>query len=71
MPNEIPAFFHNGSNYNYHFIIKVLANRFQGKFECLGENTQKYKTSSVPIEKKIRKVNKDNDDIIAVSYKMK
>ena len=21
-PNEIPVFFHNGSNYDYHFIIK-------------------------------------------------
>ena len=26
--NEIPFFFHNGSNYDYHFIIKELANAF-------------------------------------------
>ena len=33
MPNEIPVVFHNGSNHDYHFIIKELANDFQGKFE--------------------------------------
>ena len=30
VPNEIPVVFHNGSNYDYHFIIKALANDFQG-----------------------------------------
>ena len=49
MSNEIPAVFRNGSKYNYHFIIKELANESEGKFECLGENTEKYKTFSVPI----------------------
>ena len=44
MPNEIPAALHNGSNHDYHFIIKNLANEF--------ENTGKYKAFSVPIEKK-------------------
>ena len=44
MPHEIPVVFHNGSKYDYHFIIKELANEFEGKFECLGENTEKYKT---------------------------
>ena len=33
--NEISAFFPNGSNYDYHFIIKELANEFEGKLECL------------------------------------
>ena len=36
MPNEIPVIFHNGSNCDYHLIIKELANEFDGKFECLG-----------------------------------
>ena len=49
MSNEISAVFRNGSKYNYHFIIKELANESEGKFECLGENTEKYKTFFVPI----------------------
>ena len=36
-PNEILVVLHNGSNYDYHFIIKELANEFEGQFECLGE----------------------------------
>ena len=36
---EIPVLFHNGSVYDYHFIIKYLAREFKGNFECLGENT--------------------------------
>ena len=35
--NEITAVFHNGSNYDYHFIIKELANEFAGQFKCFGE----------------------------------
>ena len=53
MSNEIPVVLYNGSNNDYHFIIKVLANWFGGQFECLGENTEKYKKSSVPIEKDV------------------
>ena len=30
VPNEIPVVFHNGSNYDYHFIIKELANKSEG-----------------------------------------
>ena len=41
---EIPVVFHNGSTYDYHFIIKELAEEFEGEFECLGENTEKYIT---------------------------
>ena len=51
MPNEIPVVFHNGSNSDYHFIIKEEVNEFEEQFECLGENTEKNKTFSVPIEK--------------------
>ena len=49
-PREIPVVFHNGSSYDYHFIIKGLAEEFDGDFECLGENKEKYITFSVPIE---------------------
>ena len=41
IPNEIPVAFHNGSTYDYHFIIKQLAKEFEGNFECLGKNTEK------------------------------
>ena len=49
-PDEIPVIFHNGSNYDYQFIIKELAEEFEGDFECLGENKEKYINFSVPIK---------------------
>ena len=51
VPKEIPVVFHNGSTYDYHFIIKKLAEEFEGEFECLGESTEKYITFSVPLKK--------------------
>ena len=65
IPKEIPVVFHRGSTYDYHFIIKELAKEFEGNFECLGENTEKYITFSVPIKKKIG--NKD----LEITYKIK
>ena len=62
---KIPIVFHNGSTHDYHFIIKELVKEFEGNFECLGENTEKYMTFSVPIKKKIE--NKD----IEITYKIK
>ena len=41
VPNEIPVAFHNGSNYDYHFILKQLADKSDGQLECLDENTGK------------------------------
>ena len=54
---EIPVVFHNGSTYDYHLIIKELAEKFEGQFECLGENTEKYITFPVPIKKDSTMVN--------------
>ena len=34
----MPIIFHNGSIYDYHFIIKELVKEFEGNFECLGKN---------------------------------
>ena len=65
VPKEIPIVFHNGSIYDYHFIIKELGKEFEGNFECLGENTEKYITFSVPIKEKIEK--KDFE----ITYKIK
>ena len=65
IPKEIPVVFHNESIYDYHFIIKELVKEFDGNFECLGENTEKYITFSVPIKKKIENKN------IEITYKIK
>ena len=50
IPKEILVVFHNGSTYDYHFILKDLVEKFEGQFNCLGENTKKYITFSVPIK---------------------
>ena len=72
IPKEIPIVFHNGSTYDCLFIIKELAEEFEGEFECLGENTEKYITFSVPVKKETTKKDKDcNDKITKISYKIK
>ena len=65
VPKEIPVAFHNGSIYDYHFIIKELVKEFKGNFDCLGENTEKYITFSVPLKKKIENKN------LKTTYKIK
>ena len=65
VPKEIPIVFHNGSTYDYHFIIKELVKEFNDNFDCLGDNTEKYITFSVPIKKKTE--NKD----LEITYKIK
>ena len=72
IPKEISIVFHNGSKCDYHFVIKELTNKFEGEFECLGENTEKYITFSVLIKKVITKKCKDgNDKTTKISYKIK
>ena len=72
IPKEIPVVFHNGSTYDYHFIIKELAEEFEGEFECLGENTERNITFSVPIREEITKKDKNgNDKTTKISYKIK
>ena len=67
VPHEIPVKIHNGSKYDYHLIIKELAEEFRGEyFECLGENTEKYISFSVPIKKE-----RDNDSGETITYKIK
>ena len=50
--------------YDYHLIIKQLPKEFEGQFECLGENSEKYITFSVTIKKEL-----DNGQTI--TYKLK
>ena len=79
---EIPVVFHNGSTYDYHFIIKQLAREFKGYFHCLGENTEKYITFSVPIKKVLdndsdsdndsdNDNDKDKNKVKTVTYRLK
>ena len=63
VPKKIPIVFHNGSNYGYHFIMKELAEELQKQFTCLGENTEKYITFTVPIGKEITRIDKNGEEI--------
>ena len=54
---NIPVVFHNGSIYDYHFIIRG------------GENAEKYVNFSVPINKKVTEINKGNNK--KTKYKLK
>ena len=42
----------NGSNYDYHFIIKELVEEFEKIYFSLGKKTKKNITFTFPIEKK-------------------
>ena len=57
-PKEIPVVAH------HNFVIKQLAKEFDGQFECLGENKEKYITFSVPIKKEV-------DNGKTIKYKLK
>ena len=66
---KIPIAFHNGSNYDYHFIIKSIAEEFKKQFTCLEENTEKYISSTVPIEKRSTRIDKNEEEITKnISY---
>ena len=56
VPKKVLIVFHNESNYDYHFAIKELAVEFKKRFTCLGENTGKYITFTVPVEKKLQEL---------------
>ena len=51
---QIPIVFHNGWNYDYHFIITGTVKEFKIKFSCLRKGTKKYITFSVHIENKAK-----------------
>ena len=69
MPKKIPILFHNGSNYDYHFIIKELAEEFKKQFTCLGENNENCITFTISIEKKVTRIDKNGEEITKnISY---
>ena len=63
LPKNISIVFHNGSNYDDHFIIKELAEEFKNQFTCLGEKTEKYITFTVPVEKEVTRIDKNGEEI--------
>ena len=62
-PKKILIVFHNRSNYDYHFIIKKLAEEFKKQFPCLGENTENYITFTVRVEKVVKRIDKNGEEI--------
>ena len=45
-------------------MIKKLAEELQIQFTCLAENSEKYITFTVPIEKEVTRINKNREEII-------
>ena len=66
LPKEIPIVIHNGSNNDYYFIIKELAEEFFKKFTFLGKITKKNITFTVPIEKEITRINENGEKITKI-----
>ena len=66
-----PIVCYNGSNYDYHFLIKKLSEQFKGKFNYLGENSEKYIAFSVPIEKEVTRIDKYGEKVTRIiSYRL-
>ena len=61
--------FHNGSNYDYHFIIKKSVEELKIQFTCLGKKTVKYITFTVRIRKEVTRIDKNEEEVTKnISY---
>ena len=61
---NIPVIIHNGSNYDFHLLIKELSKKLKSKMCCIGKNTETYNTFSVEIHKEeIYEDNKEEQKI--------
>ena len=60
----IPVVFHNGSGYDFHIIIKELANEFRKDKKCLGENTEKNISFSV-----LMRITNDDGEVVSCKLK--
>ena len=60
---KISIVFHNRSNYDYYFIIKQLTEEFKKQFTWLGKNTEKYITFTVPKEREVTRIDKNEEEI--------
>ena len=63
MSQKIPIYFHNGSNYDYHFFVKELAEDFEKQFTRLGENTETYITFSVRMQEEVTRIDNNKVEI--------
>ena len=69
IPKKISIVFHNGPNYDYHFIIKDVAGEFKKIITCLGEYTEKYITLTIPIRKEVTRIDKNGEEMTKnISY---
>ena len=69
LPKKVSMVFHNGSNSDYHLIIKELAEEFKKQLACLGENTGKHITFTVPTENEVTRMDKTGEEITKnISY---
>ena len=56
LSKKILTVFHNGSKYDYHFVIEDLPKKLKKEFYFLKENTEKYITFTVPIEEMTKNI---------------
>ena len=68
MPKKVLIVFHNGSNYDYHFITKKLPGEFKKLFTCLEENAEKDLTFTVPMEKEVTRIDKNGEENLYLTY---
>ena len=67
---EIPIAFHNGSNHDYNFTIKKLAEEPEEKSNHFVENTEKYIIFLIPIENEVTRIDKYREGITkTISYR--
>ena len=67
---KIPVDFQNGSNYDYHFIIKKISKRVWKPNWTFWRKTKKCKPFFILIEREVTKFDKDgNKTIVTISYK--
>ena len=63
MHKKVLIAFHNESNYDYHFILKELAEEFKEQFTFVRGNTEKEITFTVLIEKEVTRIDKNGEEI--------
>ena len=69
-PKETSVAFHNGSNYDYNFVIKEPRKEFEGEFHCLEENTEENKAFSVPVTEVKRIYKNGKEPTKTISYRL-